>query len=286
MKLASLDRIGFVEKNVFRWFRLRKRVRQWVLYRPGREKTILFIAGCQRSGTSMMSHLFRLDWDCVTFDELSPLSSISDSMRMRWRPLPEVRDRVMRERAPLVVTKPLVESQNLDRLLDGIPGSRAVWIFRPFRDVARSNVAYFGPENSHEDVRGLLSGETDDWRAQGLDPSDQAAVARLYRATMAPEDAAALFWFARNSLYFSRGFDRDDRIRLCLYDDLVADPSRVMRQVYGFLGRAYPGDRILGDVFGDSKGRGRTLELDPAVDELCRGLLDRMMACSRFGGGR
>jgi len=283
VKLASLDSVGWLEKNAFRWFRLRKRVRQWVRYRPEMEKTVLFIVGCQRSGTSMMSHLFRLDWDCLTYDEVSPLSDPSDPMQMRWRPVTEVKARILGDRAPLVVVKPLVESQHLDQLLDLFPRAKSLWIFRPFRDVARSNVAYFGPQNSHQDMKAILEWDPEDWRVEKLALPDFQAVKALYRPDMEAHDAAALFWYARNSLFFSRAFDRDERVKLCLYDDLVTWPSRIMSQAYGFLGREYPGDRILGDVFGDSRGRGRQLDLDPAIDRLCQGLLDRLMACPRLG---
>ena len=75
MRLASKRGVGRGERETFRIFRLRKRIRQFFRHRSGSDKTVLFIVGCQRSGTSMIHHLFRLDWDTVTYDEISPLSS-------------------------------------------------------------------------------------------------------------------------------------------------------------------------------------------------------------------
>ena len=52
MRLASKGGIGLGERETFRLFRLRKRIRQFFKYRSGRDKTALFTVGCRRNGTS------------------------------------------------------------------------------------------------------------------------------------------------------------------------------------------------------------------------------------------
>ncbi|MCK5879497.1 MAG: sulfotransferase family protein, partial [Holophagae bacterium] len=93
---------------------------------------------------------------------------------------------------------------------------------------------------------------------------------------MDSHDAAALFWYARNSLFFSGGFHEDDRVRLCRYSDLVTRPAEIMTEAYRFIDRPYPGDRIVADVFSSSRGRGVDLELSPPVRKLCEGMLARL----------
>ena len=211
----------------------------------------------------------------VTFDEVSSLST-QDPERLRLDPLPDVRDKIEAARAGLVIAKPLVESQNLADLLDGIPGSRAVWMYRHYRDVARSNVKYFGQGNGHYDLAPILAGDQGDWRAEHMAAEDVGKIQELYSENLGPHDAAALFWYARNCLYFSRGLVSDDRVRLCRYGDLVTRSALVMKGIYRFIDRPWSGDRILGDVFADSKGKGRDIELSPAVRELCEGMLVRL----------
>ena len=75
MRVASEGAIGFREEQAFRWLRLRKRVYQLARHHPGADKPVVFVVGCQRSGTSLMHHLLRLDYDTVTYDEESPLSA-------------------------------------------------------------------------------------------------------------------------------------------------------------------------------------------------------------------
>jgi hypothetical protein len=276
MRLASQDGVGRVERETFRLFRLRKRIRQLFKYRKGMDKTVLYIVGCQRSGTSMISHLFRLDWDTVTYDEISPLSSGDTQEGLRLNPLPEVRARIQADRAPLVVAKPLVESQNLDVLLDLFPVARAIWMYRDVRAVVLSNLKFFGRDTGHRDLAPIVAGDETNWRAEKLGVADRERIREIYSPDLDPHDAAALYWYARNSLFFSRGFDQDPRIRLCRYGDLVTRPGAVMARAYAFLGRPYPGDKIVKDVFSGSRGRGRALELSPPVRELCEGMLSKL----------
>lgn len=276
MRLASTDGVGFVEREVFRLFRLRKRFRQFFLYPRGMEKTVVFIVGCQRSGTSMIHHLFRLDSDTVTYDEVSPLSSKDPVEGLRLNPHPEVVARISGDRAPMVVCKPLVESQNLGTLLDLFPVTRAVWMYRDYRSVVLSSLKYFGQETGHTDLAPILAGDETNWRAEKLSAATRRTITELYSSEMDPRDAAALYWYARNSLYFSRGFDQDDRVRVCRYEDLVTRPEEIMAGAYSFIGRPYPGDGIVKDVFAHSRSRGRGLDLSPPVRRLCDDMLARL----------
>lgn len=282
MKLASTGGIGFREKQGFRFFRLRKRIGQFLRYRSGREKTVLLVVGCQRSGTSMIHHLFRLDPSTVTYDEVSVLSAGDRNQHLRWTDPHLAASRIARDRSPFVVAKPLVESQKLLFWLDLLPNGKALWMVRHFADVASSNVKYFGERNGFDDLAPILAGDQADWRAENLDPATVAVVRGLHHPDMPPHDAAALFWYARNSLFFTQGLDRDDRVRACSYDDLVTDPRTVMQAAYRFVGRPYPGDRILVDVFPGSVGLGREVPLTPAVRDLCDRLLARFEAVPRL----
>lgn len=276
MRLASRGGIGLAEREAFRLFRLRKRIRQFLKFQPGMDKTVLLVVGCQRSGTSMIHHLFRLDRDTVTYDEISPLSSGDSVEGLRWNPLPEVTARILADRAPLVVCKPLVESQNLDVLLDSFPVTRAIWMYRDFRDVVLSNLKYFGQDTGHKDLVPILAGDEGNWRAESLAEADRNIIRDLYSPDMDPQEAAALFWYARNSLFFSRGFDKESRIMPCRYSELVTRPAEIMAAAYRFIDFPYPGDRIVADVFTGSRGRGLDLELSPPVMDLCLGMLARL----------
>lgn len=282
MRLASEHGVSFLERQAFRAFRLRKRAHQLLKFRPGADKPVLFIVGCQRSGTSLIHHLLRLDFDTVTYDEESPLSVADPVEGLRWDPLPQVAARFRADRAGFIVTKPLVESQNLDRLLDAFPGSRALWMYRDYRAVARSNVSFFPAGTSHRDLAPILAGELANWRCERLGEEARALVASLYRPDLPAHDAAALFWYARNSLLFDRGLAGDARVRLCRYEELLADPAGIMRGVYGFVERPWPGARIVADVEPAPRRAPRPLDLEPRIADACLGLLARLDAAPRI----
>jgi hypothetical protein len=276
LKLASRSANSALEKNLFRFFRLRKRLSQRFRYRPGPDKPVLFVVGCQRSGTSMMHHLFRLDMDTVTYDEVSPISDQDPVEGLRLNPLDWVLERFRRDRAGFIVAKPLVESQNLPALLDHFPNSQAIWMYRHYQDVVISNLEFFGADNGHRDLEPILAANDADWRAQNLAPRTAQRIRKLHAEGKTDQDAAALFWIARNSLFVDGDFARDNRVRVCRYGDLVAHPSAVMQQAYAFLGRPYPGDRIVADVFSGSRGRGKSVELHPAIEAECQEILEKL----------
>jgi len=56
---------------------------------------------------------------------------------------------------------------------------------------------------------------------------------------MSPHTASALFWYLRNSLFFSQGLeDRPDIVPLS-YEDLASDPRKTMLHVCRFLGAEF-----------------------------------------------
>jgi hypothetical protein len=249
--------------------------------RDGRKATVL-VVGCQRSGTTLMLELFNADQRSVTFPEQSALSSPAEG-RLRLRPLPEVRRRIERIRAPLLVLKPLVESQNVTTLLDGLDTSYAIWMYRRPESVAASDLSYFGLHNGERNLRLLLTNEPPNWRGEVVPESTREVVSRHYRPDMDPHDAAALFWWARTSLFFDLGLDERRDVRLCSYEGLVGDPEPVMRSLYEFVGVPYPERNITAGVHRRSAGRKDDFPLSREVRLLCEELWERLEG---VGSGR
>lgn len=249
--------------------------------RTGR-KAIVLIVGCQRSGTTLMLDLFTNDRRSVTFPEQSSLSSPAED-RLRLKPLPEVKSALEGIRAPLLVLKPLVESQNIPALLGGLDNSFGIWMYRRAESVAVSDLSYFGIDTGERNLRLLLSNEPPNWRGELVPEATRSVISRYYRPGMNPYDAAALFWWARTSLFFDLGLDTRADVRLCSYERLVANPEPTMRSLYEFIGVAYPDQRITGRVHRDATRRGDDLVLSPEVKLLCDELWERLEVI--FAGG-
>lgn len=240
------------------------------------DRTVVLILGIQRAGTSLMYWVFERDLNVKVYRESSELSSLDTVEKVRLNPLPSVKEQIERHRLPLVVFKPLVESQRARELMAAFPGAKVLWAYRHYQDVAASNLKAFGMDNGKRDLRPFLAGDPDNWRSQNSSIETRETIRRFYSDDMNPFDAAALFWWARMQLYFEQGLDRDPSVLLSRYEDLVTNPARTMRRTYAFLGRPYPGDHIVKDVNAQSVGKGRVSKLSPEVDALCAAMLARL----------
>jgi hypothetical protein len=257
--------------------RVSKHLYQNIRWRTLDRPKLLLIVGCQRSGTTLMARLFDADRDCRVFNEFSALSCVGKD-GIRLNPLPDVAAVISRVPAPLVVAKPLVETQRLRTLLNYFPGAKALFMYRRYTDVASSDLSKFGPRNAIDNIRPIAVGDTHDWRSAGASAAVRAHVAKFYSDTMSPNDAAALFWFARNQLYYDLELQSRAEVMLCRYEHLAAEPAALMRQVYEFVGVNCPDLSHTGQVHAESVTKGKSLELLPAVRALCDQLQARLDA--------
>jgi hypothetical protein len=258
-----------------RVFLARKHLRRVLTPRERTRQHVLFILGAQRSGTTLMTRILEADWEAKVYPEHSKLSSGDTLDGLRLNPYPEVRDVIARDRYPLVVLKPLVESQNTDHLLHAFPGSRAVWMLRHYKDVAVSNLDRFGISNGIKNLRFIVSGQDQNWRAEGLPAEMVDLVKSHFSERMDPYDAAALFWYVRNTFFFDLALGAEPAVKICRYADLVERPGMVMAEIYDFADRPYPGNQIIKGVFKTSLGRGEHIRLSPEIESLCQELWDR-----------
>ncbi len=261
-----------------RSFRLWKEAYHRFFRRSGTTPTVVFIMGCQRSGTTLMDDIFDTDLNAKVYREVSKMSCfapIEDGLR-RLKPLVLVDYALQSDRAPLVVLKPLVESQQTDHILTHFPKAKALWMYRHFQDVASSNLTHFGKENGINNLRPIAHGEFSNWRAERVSENVRSIVKQYWSETMNPFDAATLFWYARNSFFFELGLDKHPRVMMLNYETLVSNPPLAMRRVYAFLGQDFPGEHIVATVKSSSLGKGRSVTVSPEVHKLASDMLARL----------
>jgi Sulfotransferase domain len=226
-----------------------------------------------------MLDVFDEDARTSSFGEFSAVSGEGEG-GIRLRPLPEVRDEIERRPALITVLKPLVESQHAPRLLAELPNSSALWMFRGFESVAVSSVSYFGRDNAERDLRLLLTNDPPNWRGELVPDSVRAEVRERYATDMNPYDAAALFWWARNHLFFDLGLDERPDVLLCEYEALVASPRQVMRSVYEFCGVPPPTRDTTKRVHSNARDRGASSSISSDVKALCEKLHAKLVDCA------
>ena len=279
-QLASRLRTDNVTPGLV-WIYARKLLHQALSSRPDKH-SVLAILGCQRSGTSVMSRGFFRDLDVTVFREKSVLTGGAEGLR--YLPFDELNEYMAKQQAPFIVFKMLVESQRAGDYLDTVDGARVVWLFRNYRDIVSSNLTKFGIQNGIDDLRPIVNAEKDNWRSEACSEETRNTIRQYFSESMNPRDAAALFWYARNRLYFEQEVFRDDRVMLLEYENFVRNPAKTMRQIYELCDRPYPGDSLVAEVKTGSISKGKDIDLSPEVDELCNDMLQRMQQAARESG--
>jgi hypothetical protein len=244
-------------------------------------RSVLFVVGCQRSGTSIVTDVLNRDLNTKCLGEFNTLTSNDSIGKIRLNSLELVREEFSKIKAPFIVVKPLVESQNTPELLSYFHNSTGLWIFRGYKNVASSNIQYFGMENGVEDLRPIVNNEPNNWRSDKVSDHVRETILKYFSEEMNPYDAAVLFWYARNSIYFDRELDKDPRVMLWYYEDFVLDPEKYLRKIYQKVGQPYPQNKITKEVHSNSRKKGKDIEVSPEIEQLARELQEKLEAAYR-----
>ena len=98
----------------------------------------------------------------------------------------------------------------------------------------------FGLDNPYQDLQPIRSRDATDWRYRGMTEETWETVTTLLNRRLTPLDAAALFWWTRNQLYFDQRLWEDDRIRILRYERACNQPDEVIRSLSGYIGVPLP----------------------------------------------
>lgn len=222
-----------------------------------------------------MLRIFENDLNTKTYGEFSKLSS-KDENKIRLNPLYLVKKDIQKGRAPFIILKPLVESQNILKLLQYFDNSKALWMFRDYKDVALSNLNHFGIKNGLNNLRPIVENKSGNWRSEKVSKNVRKIILSHFSENMNPYAAAVLFWYARNSLYFELGLDQNIDVFLCKYEDLVRAPVKVVKTIYRNLNQNFPGTKIQKKIYSKSLKRSQDMELSPEIGQFAKELLDKL----------
>jgi hypothetical protein len=241
--------------------------------------TAVFLVGVQRSGTNMLVRGLERSPEFAVYNE----NHRAAFSRFQLRPDPVIRRLVEQSRHPYVLFKPLCDTHRTPELLDGLGlqrSPRALWAYRSVDGRVRSAVAKFGDVNLRV-LRELANGGgRSRWEAQRLSPDSLQLIAGFDWDRMGPFDAAAVFWYVRNRLYFELGLARRPDVLVVSYDAMVAQPEAEMARICEFLGVAYD-RRLISHVKPRPPKQAEALQLDPRIRDRCEELAARLEAARR-----
>jgi hypothetical protein len=231
----------------------------------------VFVVGCQRSGTTMLIETIAELPGVWVHPEKSPLAC--DDYRLRSPAVIDLLTRVTP--AAAVVYKPVCDSHLTDRILAAHPSARAIWVVRRWSDVARSAVKKWG-DHQLQVILDLAHGNTAavGWRGERVPEAILAQLRELADGDLSPHAGAALFWYVRNSFYFSLGLDADPRVLLVRYKQMVGDKARTWPVIMDHLGVPYDPSMTAG-IIDTSAGQPAPDDVPDRVRLLCEALAAR-----------
>ena len=265
-----------------------RRVRSTVKYlarsivpAPRDQRRVVLIFGCQRSGTTMLQQtLFDRSWRVFILEEHDRrlVGDDPDPEETDWEEDTLVFRRIHRLPFEVVAVKPLVESYRATALVKAAGQASGIWMLRHYLDVARSNLKRFGLGNAHRDLEPFRVPDSADWRCRGATAETRQTVNELLREGLEPLDAAALFWWTRNRLYFDQRLEEDDRIKILRYERVGSCPEEVIRSLSDYIGVSLPIHSTVHRIR-TRQADDVVNELNPAVEGLCARMWKAFEGC-------
>lgn len=250
-----------------------------IFYLTCPEQQILMIIGCQRSGTSLINRIFARDFHVSVYRESSCLSSNdsthSGHLKLRLNSFQSLEAELLKDKSPTIVLKPLVETQNILCLLNHFPQSKALWMYRDYRDVVNSFLNKFNLNVGIRNIKAIVDGNTGFWYSESIPSSVRSTLIQFYKDDIQPTDAIALFWYVRNAFFFELELNQNSRVMMCKYEHMVCYSNQFLNHIYSFLGKKFR-DENTWEINACSVGKGKSIDLSEDIQELCDGLLNRL----------
>ncbi|MEM7013769.1 MAG: hypothetical protein AAF585_20065 [Verrucomicrobiota bacterium] len=242
------------------------------------EKVVIWIFGCQRSGTTATLNGLGQMADSVTaFDEMNDIihdpSRLEEHRMIRLKPAEQLKEIFSRQRSRVIVAKPLMESQRASELLDEFPTSVGLWLLRGYRAVANSMIQKWGDQAGYTQLLPIIHGQGT-WREEKVPQNVAEKIRELAKPNMPLADGCALFWYMRNALYHAQHLDSHARVAVVQYERLVTEGGYLTDRLksVGIHSKVEP------DFYNDgSLKKGSEISLSPEIDQLCSNLEQRIL---------
>ena len=255
------------------WLTRRKSRYRRQVGRPG-EQTVVFVVGCQRSGTSMAIRTLDRSLDVDRFDETDPRAFVG----CRIKTVDIRQELITRSTAKCVMFKPVCDCHRVTDLLAEHPRAKAVWLYRHYKDVVNSAIERWG-DTSKRYIEDLLRGGGDwgqqQWNRERVTQECLAEVQEAVSDGLAPHGAAAIFWYMRNRTFFEQDLEHDPATILARYEELVTHSKREFQRLCDFLDIRFDDD-LVKNVFASSIRKRPCPPVGERIEKLCDTMLERL----------
>lgn len=179
-----------------------------------------------------------------------------------------------KENSKYILIKPLYESQNAIALLDAFPSSKAIWIYRDYREVVRSHLNYYN-YNAKDYIMPILKKVSDGWMGESVSAKVLEIVDTLNIEILTAADCYSLYWIARNDLY--NNFHNDERFFLLNFEDLLVNTDHIARKIYKHFGLQY--NKWYGSIVVNKKLKAdseKKIAIHPVIEGYCQNMFNEL----------
>jgi hypothetical protein len=237
--------------------------------------TLIFVLGCYRSGKTTLLKTIQHSPECEIFNESNRLAYKNYRIRSNRR----IKSLVRKNTKNVVIFELVNDLQYADQFLGLYPQSKAIWLYRNYHGVIQAALERWGP--LWRDIITGVVGKSSKYRYQRkllmerMSPETLDTIRRYWREDISPADGAALLWYARNAIYFDLQFERDRRVLMVKYEDLLLKPEFHLKRILDFMSchfdKSYP--RFPYSLAATAPGEHA---LRPDIEILCGELMKRL----------
>ena len=246
-------------------------------------KTIAFVFGCQRSGTTMLINLINQAPKVSLYREGNP--KVMENYRIKDSDT--IKRIINKDKNKFLIFKPVNDLQQADHLLSIFPNTKAIWIYRNYNAVINSAVTkwqdaqkrivlWIKDNYGKENIEFSSNNEDSQYATyiENIKPDTVNTIKELANGEMTNEDGAALLWYIRNKIYFELNLQSDERVRLINYENLVTNPDEKLKDVFDFIGCGFSSE-YTNKVRTSSVNKQYSFKLNPKIDQICSDMLKK-----------
>jgi len=246
------------------------------LVSPSDQTQVIFVFGCQRSGTTMIDEVIGFSPTVTAYGEgdLPYFFQEGEPDYLRLIEWQKVKELLGREKSQFTLLKPLYDSQVATDLLHFVTGSKAIWIYRHYLNTVDSHIKNY--RNDHDGIiyiKELFDRKKGIWKNENL-PGDIIEILNKFNGReINSATGYALFWLARNSL-FTHLQDNPD-VLLVNYESIITDPVVQFSQIFNFLGVPFK-QKYTGIIHSTAYKKKINFVIDPEMQQLCDEMYDTL----------
>jgi hypothetical protein len=231
----------------------------------------VFLVGCGRSGTNMITRHLARSWQIKLYNEDNSLAF----KNWRMRDLRTIKKLVESNYATITLFKPILDTHLSYNLLSYFDQSKIIFAYRYYTDVVRSALKHFGPDNWYSRVKAWVEKDFEEFFPAMIPKNLKDFIIERWYPSMTPETSIALYWLFYNCLYFDLELECNPRVYPVKYENVVLDPTNNYRSICNFLGIRY--NPLMADgVYNTSLKHDLLLNIDQRIRDDCEDLWNRL----------